>query len=119
MAHLFKAVSMLASLLAAGACQTPAASTPAALTATDAETMAVLKATLADAMGRAQIDLGPEDLTAMSSISVLPPPAGPAEDRSLARPTQFDLMMKADTCYAVRRDTGEEYALTGVSCRPL
>lgn len=100
-------------------CETHMSPTPAVLETADAETMASLTATLAAAMDRAQVELGPSDLTAESVITVLPPPLGPGEDRSLATPTYFDLMIIDGDCVAVRRETGDQYVLDGVSCRPL
>lgn len=101
------------------ACQSTGAAVPAALERADAQTMAAVKAVLADAVGRARIELGPGDLTTSSTISVLPPPLSPEEGRSTATPIVFDLVIKGSSCYAVRRDTGRDYALAGVSCRPL
>lgn len=105
--------------LLSGACQSHAAATPAALEAMDSQTMATLKSTLALAMGTAGVELGPGDLTKTSTVSVLPPRPGPYEDRSLAMPVQFDIVLKDGACSVVRRETGETYELSGVSCRPL
>ncbi len=101
------------------ACQSHSAPSPAVLVDADDDAMTVLNATLADAMGRANVELGPGDLAANSEITVLPPPVGPGEDRSLATPTYFDLMLVGDRCVVVHRDTAARYALDGVSCRPL
>ncbi|MBL8551068.1 MAG: hypothetical protein JNJ73_13865 [Hyphomonadaceae bacterium] len=104
-------------LLALWACQSAPAETQAVLVSSDAATMEKVRDALADAMGRARVELGPGDLTLTSRVSVLPPPLGPHETRSLAAPTQFDLVLRNGACYAVRADTGAEHALTGVACR--
>jgi hypothetical protein len=79
--------------------------------------MARLKAALANAMGRSQIELGPGDPTQSSVLSVLPLPPGPLEDRSLAKPTIFRLEIEGRACILVREDTGARISLDGVSCR--
>jgi hypothetical protein len=100
------------------ACQSASAARPAVLTRADPATMVQLKAQLAKAMGRAQVELGPGDPTQSSTLSVLPPQPGPLEDRSLARPTPFRLEIDGATCSLVREDTGARIALAGVDCRP-
>jgi hypothetical protein len=80
--------------------------------------MARLKAALATAMGQAQVELGPGDPTHSSTLSVLPRPPGPPEDRSLALPTIFRLEMDGAACFVVREDSGARTALEGVTCRP-
>ncbi len=100
-------------------CQTPDAPSPAVLESADDDAMAALHAALADTMGRAKVELGPGDLTEDPAIAVLPPPLGPGEDRSLATPTYFDLMVIGEACVVVHRETGAQYALDDVSCRPL
>jgi len=99
-------------------CETHAPPTPAVLEDPDETTWSIISETLADALGRAQVEIGPGNYSRYTAIPVLPPPLGPAEDRSLATPTYFDLMLIDGVCVAVRRDTGDEYALDGVSCRP-
>jgi len=103
---------------ALGACQSSAAAAPAVLETADARTIAELKSVLARAMNDASVDIGPGDLTQTSTISALPPRLNPIEDRSLAAPTQFDLMIRGGDCFLVRRDTNEEFALNGVACKP-
>ena len=106
-------------VLAAGACQSTAqpAAKPAVLMKADAATMGRLKAALAKAMGRAQVELGPGDPTKSPEISVLPRPPGPAEDRSLAKPTIFRLEIEGDACFVARADTGTREKIDGVECR--
>ena len=101
--------------LMSGACQSMAA--PAVLTRADPPAMERLKATLAKAMGRASIELGPGDPTQTSVISVLPPPLTPQEDRSRARPTIFRLEIEGANCVLVREDNAERIRLDGVECR--
>ena len=104
--------------LGLAACQhAPADMKPAALVSTDADTLAAVSSVLAEAVGRAQVTLGPLDPDAASILSVLPPAPSPAEDRSLARPVLFDVMVRDGACYAVARDTGTPYLLDGVDCR--
>lgn len=103
--------------LMAGGCQSVAAPAPAVLTRADPATMERLKAALAGAMGRSQIELGPGDATQSSVITVLPRPAGPLDTHSLAMPTTFRLELQGKTCTLVRADTGARVALGGVDCR--
>ncbi len=110
---------MLAGAAILAGCQTHNAPEPAVLESVDDATMSALHAALADAMGRARVELGPGDLTTDSIITVLPPPLAPQEDRSLAKPTYFDLMKANGGCILANRETGAEYPLKGVSCRRL
>jgi hypothetical protein len=98
-----------------GACQSMAA--PAVLTRADPPAMERLKATLAKAMDRASIELGPGDPSQTSVISVLPRPLSPLEDRSLAKPTIFRLEIEGSACVLVREDNGARIPLDGVECR--
>ena len=108
------AAILLAGVLA-GACKSTAA--PAVLTHADEAAMGRLKAALAKAMGQAEVQLGPGDPTQSPVLSVLPLPPGPLEDRSLAKPTIFRLVIEGETCLLVREDTGERVVLEGVDCR--
>jgi hypothetical protein len=107
-------VLLLSALLAACQIGPPV---PAVLQRADDATMTRLKATLAQAMGRSQVELGPGDPTQSSIISVLPLPPGPLEDRSLARPTTFRLETVNGDCHVVREDTHQLFRLEGVACR--
>lgn len=114
--------AQLAALLAAatlmpglGACQSMPA--PAVLTKADPAAMEALKATLAKAMGRARIELGPGDPTQTSVISVLPLPLAPQEDRSLAMPTILRLEIQGSACVLIREDSGARIPLDGVECK--
>ena len=115
----FRLSGVLAAAVLSGGCQSYDAAVPAVLETADSETMARVKAALADAVGRAQVELGPGDLTRTSAVSVLPPRPSPYEDRSLAAPVLFDIVMKGARCFVVKRDGGAYYALSGVSCRAL
>jgi hypothetical protein len=108
-------LSIAALMPGLGACQSMAA--PAVLTKADPPAMEALKATLAKAMGRSRIDLGPGDPTQTSVISVLPLPLAPQEDRSLAKPTIFHLEIEGANCVLVRQDTGARIPLDGVECK--
>lgn len=99
-----------------GGCQTNDSAIAAALDSTDDQTMAMLTSVLAGAMGVASVEIGPGDLTKTSTIAVLPPRLSPLEDRSVVKPTLFDIMLEGGRCYVVRRETGDEYDLDGVSC---
>ncbi len=111
-----KSVCLLTAAVFTGACQTVAPNAPATLANADKATLVQVKSVLAEAMDRATIELGPGDLSKTSAISVLPPPLAAREDRSLAAPVIFDIVMSGAECYAIRRDTGEAFAL-GVPCR--
>jgi hypothetical protein len=107
----------------AGCCQSTSAqaASPAVLAQADEATMARIKAALAKEMGRSPVELGPGDLTQSSTISVLPLPPGPLEDRSLARPTIFRLEIEGGACVLVREGeagvSGARIPLDGVECR--
>ena len=117
---LVRICSLIAIAIAAMGCQTRAEPSPAVLVNADDETMVLLHGVLADAMGQAQVELGPSDPTQDATVAVLPPPLGPGEDRSTVTPTYFDLMMdEGGACMVVRRDTGETFPLNGASCRAL
>lgn len=104
-------------LLAAGACQSvEGALRPALLAPGDGAAIGQLKAALTKEMGRT-VDLGPSDPTRSSTISVLPVPTGPLNDRDLSLPTTFRLVSDGRTCALVREDTGGRIALDGVTCR--
>jgi len=112
-------VTVMALFAASAGCQTVEPQRPAVLAAGDAENLSGLRAALARAMNRALVELGPGDPTESPTVSVLPPPLGPHEDRSVALPTAFDLVLRGDACFAVRRDTGEVFELAGVRCAPF
>lgn len=99
-------------------CQSAVVSTPAVLAIADEPTLAEVRAVLARAMNDAGVEIGPGDLTKTSTVIALPKRLNPNEDRSLARPTQFDLVIQGDRCALVRRETGEEFVLNGVACKP-
>lgn len=107
------------SALLLGACQHSAATVPAVLVDASDETMDALKSHLAGAMGVNRVTLGAGDPTVQPQVSVLPPPLGEYETRSPARPTQFNLLLIGEACYAEHEDTGEKTELTGVRCRAL
>ena len=112
------AAALFGSFTMASGCQLLSSEpVPAVLADDDAETMATLKSALAEAVGRANVELGPGDLTTTSVVSVLPPPLSALETASVAMPTQFTLMLRGDTCMAVHSETGEEFAMD-VACKP-
>ncbi|MEM1106093.1 MAG: hypothetical protein AAGH87_06860 [Pseudomonadota bacterium] len=102
----------------APACKTAASEpVPAVLVEAGDEEMAAMKTVLAQAVGRAEVSLGPGDPTRSPKISVLPPPLGPNETRSPAQPAQFQLMMAGGACMLVNQKTGETHALD-MPCTP-
>lgn len=101
-----------------GACQSTSQIVPAVLASDDPTAMDRLKAALGRSLGRSNIDLGPSAPTRNSTISVLPSPPGPLDDRSLAKPIIFYLRKEGETCILVREDTGARVLLEGVECRP-
>jgi hypothetical protein len=99
-----------------GACQTMPADGPALLSMGDRASLDALRSGLASALGRPHVTLGADDPTTASAVSVLPPPLGQYETRSLAMPTVFDLAFRDGACVAIQRDTGTVHQLPGVSC---
>ena len=110
---------LLAGLVALSACQSASTARPAVLSSDDPADLTKLKTALASAVGRAQIELGPNDPTLSSTISVLPPPPGPLETHSLAKPISFSLLKMGARCLLVRLDTNESFPLDGVACEPV
>jgi len=80
--------------------------------------MTALRAALAQSMDRATIELGAGDPTVTPSVAVLPPKPTTFETQSPAMPTMFDLYIRGDDCFAMRRGDDAEIALEGVRCRP-
>lgn len=112
-------VCLLSALAVLAACQTTEASGAAVLTSADENVMIDVKAVLATALNKASVEIGPGDLTKTSVITVLPPPLGPNETRSPAKPIRFDIVKDGEVCFVVRKDTGEAFALENVSCKPV
>lgn len=108
----------IVSAVVLGGCQSLAGPAPAVLASNDPAAIERLKAALADAMGQAKVELGPGDPTQSSTVSVLPRPPGPLEDRSLALPTLFRLEIDGGQCFVVRADGGVRKRIEGVGCRP-
>ena len=106
-------------MLTLTACQHASGQMPAILTDDSPETMAALKAGLGEAMGRTYIEIGASDPTKQSTVSVLPLPLSATDDRSVERPTLFDLVLEDGICYAIKRETSEKTPLPNVPCRPL
>jgi hypothetical protein len=110
---------ILATALGLGACQHGSGSVPAVLEDGSEDTMAAVKSSLEETVGRTNFEFGVGDPTTAPQIIVLPPPLSPHEDRSPAMPTVFNLVLRDGTCFAVNAETGAETELSGVSCRPL
>ena len=110
---------ILAAALGLGACQHASEAAPAVLQDRSDETMAAIRNALTETVGRANFEFGVSDPTANATLIVLPPPLSPHEDRSPAKPTVFDLVMKNGICYAIHPETRTEIELTGVPCQPM
>ena len=104
--------------LALTGCQSAGHWTPAVLSNTDAQTLAELKTVLAEAVNRAEVELGPANLLEATTFSILPPRLSNYEDRSTATPIQFDLVTKNTSCAVINRETGEIFPLSGIGCYP-
>lgn len=109
-----------ATLMALGvlvACQAGPTLHPAVLSTPDTETtIAMVKATLGEALGRTQVDFTPADLTGATGISALPLPLSPQETRSPALPTHFNIETDGTACFLVNVETGKRYALVDIGC---
>jgi hypothetical protein len=101
------------------ACQTSRQPRLATLEDGTPQNTATLTRVLAQAVGRAEVQLGPVDLARQPLISVLPPPLGPLEGASPAVPEIFELVAVGAACYVRRRRDEALFALPGLSCRPL
>jgi hypothetical protein len=108
----------LALSISLSACQTLAGAQAARVDLSDPATRTAVTSVLADAVGRAQVELGPTDSSETAIITVLPPPPGPLETHATAIPIRFDIVRRGGACFAVRHDTGKAYALAGIVCRP-
>lgn len=97
-------------------CATSGTVKPARLMASDGATMTIVRETLAKAVGRPRIELGPENLATSTIITVLPPPLGLYDTRSLAVPSVFDIKIQGGTCVLIARDGGKIHPLTGAKC---
>ncbi len=111
-------ISVATCAVALAGCQSLGGPAPAVLTSNDPDAIARLKAALAEAMGQAQVELGPGDPTRSPTVSVLPRPPGPLEDRSLALPTIFRLEIEGGECFVVREDGQVRKRIEGAGCKP-
>ncbi|MCQ8184691.1 hypothetical protein [Parvularcula maris] len=102
--------------LSAAACQTSAQTqeTPAAL---DPDRMDEVAALVAEAVGKASVELGVS--SDPGRVVILPPPPGPYEDRSPAMPRTFQAVLRDDTCLLVQTDGELEVELPQGVCLPL
>lgn len=118
MSHRFlRVIASLAGIGVLAACQTAPTLRPAILTPADADAVRVIKVTLSEALGRAQVDIIPADLSGTTDLSVPPPPLSPQETRSPVLPTQFGIATDGTACFLVNADTGEQYLLRRLRCR--
>jgi hypothetical protein len=91
---------------------------PAVLATASPENLSALRAQIGTALGRANPDFGPGDLTQTGVLSVLPPRLSDREGNSPALPVIFDLLLIDGACMARNRADGGDIPLPGVSCRP-
>lgn len=110
---------MTGGCLAPGADSDQADAIPAVIAEDTSIVRAELKSALASAVGRAQVELGPDDFTMVDHVSVLPPQLGSMEDHSTARPTIFAIILQDGVCYAVHPETSQKFRLSGIDCHPL
>ena len=96
-----------------------AAERPARLANLEVENVSALKAALSASVGRTNIELAPIEQDTSTTVSVLPAPLGAHETHSVAMPTVFHLVLKADKCFAVKQDDDTEVLLDGVTCQPV
>jgi len=104
--------------LAMAACMT-AQPAPARLDEMTPASREALSRALAQAVGRASVQLGPLDLTREPAISVLPPQPGPLEGASLAMPELFELVVMDARCYVRRNSDRKLFPVEGLTCRPI
>lgn len=80
---------------------------PAALRDLTADEQGQARALIAEAlardMGRARVDIGGDDLSGATTITVLPPRPTDLEGRGLAMPTIYEVIRWGDRCYLSRR----------------
>lgn len=108
-----------ATLISLGACvSNPAPNQPATLGEMDDANTAALKAALANAMGRANIKLGPTGEPPVTHVTVLPPPRGEYEMNSPVLPTHFNIITDGTDCWLEKQDTGEIFPAPDVTCAP-
>lgn len=112
-------VFLAAALLSASACQTAPELRSACLEEQTPEVISRLRLLVSDAVGRADIEFGPFDLTTSPTLPVLPPPAGPFEMNDPAMPRLFELVLSEGQCYLRDRETGRAYLLENIRCRPV
>ncbi len=116
---MIRSIALGVLIVSLAACQTSSEPRLARLETATPESRAALTRVLAQAVGRAEVQLGPLDLTRQPVISVLPPPLGPLEGASTALPEIFELVMIDRDCYVRRRRDGALFALPGLSCRAI
>lgn len=113
------ALSLLLGLFALTACQHTQADVPAVLADDSEATRFALKQSLMEALSDNSIRFGASDPAISDTFSILPMPLSPEDDRSLASPTLYKLVLRGATCLAVRQEDGTEFELPDVPCRAL
>lgn len=102
-----------------GGCATAIPDTPAVLVSADAQTLEEIATAIGASLGRGPVRFGAGDPTRTPSIAVLPPPVSGLEDRSLARPSMYDLVLRGGACVAIARDGANAVRLGRVRCSPV
>ncbi|MEL7481087.1 MAG: hypothetical protein AAGJ29_05970 [Pseudomonadota bacterium] len=91
---------------------------PARLVLAEQVEVEKLKSALGDALGRAAIHLGPDDLSTSTQITVLPPRLTDFETRSPAKPIIFDVFIEDGRCFAIRRQSEDRVLFPDLTCEP-
>lgn len=107
-------LAILCAAVLAGACQSEPK--PAVLRVADEAALDRLRAAAARLLERDTVELGPEDPSRQSRISVLPPLPSLQQDRNPSVPTPIDIVLRGRECVLVRPDTGRAVPLLAVEC---
>ena len=97
------------------ACSTLKASEEPAVLAS-AEDVEAAKALVAQALGRASVDLGEPSPLDEPMFVVLPSPLNPLETRSTAMPMRYDIQIEDDACWLIDAEDGSAVELSGIEC---
>lgn len=114
-------------LLGISACATTGqSSTPALLSQPSANTTALIRQTITEALHGRPVQLAANSFTQSDHIYIetkdhiapdgLPIMGRKRRDQGFA-PVRFDLIKQGEKCMLVRRDTNKKYALDGVDCK--
>ena len=101
------------------ACQHQTSPSPAVLADGSEATRAAFESTLLNVLDKPFMRLRAGDLTTDSEFTLMPPPLGPNETMSTAKPERYQLMMQDGVCFVVEMGTEDIIPLTNVACRKL